>query len=212
MPPLAWDWSKQNELMGREIVNLLFGRIAGKAPPSRSRFLFPPRLVIVGQPDAKQETNLLRIILSLKESKRMYRVNAGFTLIELLVVIAIIAIIAAIFFPVFDQGPREGASSDLPTNEKQIVCAFVQYTQDYDECAMLSNNADANWVKRVYPYIKSVAVFACPDDTSTKRIPRLSLLFPMRSTGNVVSLYGNYSPEPVLVSKINAPAGTVLRL
>ena len=58
MPPLA-SVDKQNELIGREIVNLLFRRIAGEGPAEPVKVLVPPRLVIVGQPDAKQETNLL---------------------------------------------------------------------------------------------------------------------------------------------------------
>ena len=138
----------------------------------------------------------------------MYRVKSGFTLIELLVVIAIIAIIAAILFPVFAKAREKARQATCQSNEKQIGLAFVQYTQDYDECAMLSNNVDANWVKRVYPYIKSVAVFACPDDTSTNGSATISLIsYALNS--NVVSLYGNYSPKPVLVSKINAPAKSV---
>lgn len=102
------------------------------------------------------------------------RSRAGFTLIELLVVIAIIAILAAILFPVFAQAREQARKTSCLSNTKQISLAWAMYTQDYDEGvvwnnpdAMWSPNADASafWFGRIYPYVKSYQVFACPDDT-----------------------------------------------
>jgi prepilin-type N-terminal cleavage/methylation domain-containing protein/prepilin-type processing-associated H-X9-DG protein len=100
--------------------------------------------------------------------KIMKKSNA-FTLIELLVVIAIIAILAAILFPVFATAREKARQSTCESNEKQIALGIIQYTQDYDEVFPGgSENSGAGWQTTwagvVLPYIKSTAVFLCPDD------------------------------------------------
>ena len=107
--------------------------------------------------------------------------RSGFTLIELLVVIAIIAILAAILFPVFAKVREKARQTQCLSNEKQINLAMLQYVEDYDEtwpAADVSLGApgtdaggyygakttQASWAYVIYPYVKSKAVFTCPDD------------------------------------------------
>jgi prepilin-type N-terminal cleavage/methylation domain-containing protein/prepilin-type processing-associated H-X9-DG protein len=92
----------------------------------------------------------------------------AFTLIELLVVIAIIAILAAILFPVFAQAREKARAIACLSNLKQIGLGVVQYNQDYDE--KMPNGTSgygtcAGWAYQVYPYVKSVGAFKCPDDS-----------------------------------------------
>jgi prepilin-type N-terminal cleavage/methylation domain-containing protein/prepilin-type processing-associated H-X9-DG protein len=107
--------------------------------------------------------------------------RSAFTLIELLVVIAIIAILAAILFPVFAKAREKARQISCLSNMRQLGLAFLQYNQDSDELYPLglvpvdpaSNNPDtsyygAGWSNQVYPYIKSVAVFKCPDDPNSR--------------------------------------------
>jgi prepilin-type N-terminal cleavage/methylation domain-containing protein len=100
----------------------------------------------------------------MKSSKRY-----GFTLIELLVVIAIIAILAAILFPVFAKVREKARQISCLSNMKQLALGEVQYNQDYDEKyapGASTYGLGTGWAGQIYPYVKSVNVFICPDDNS----------------------------------------------
>lgn len=109
------------------------------------------------------------------------RLRLGFTLIELLVVIAIIAILAAILFPVFSQAREKARQSTCISNNRNIIMAAVQYSQDYDEkfmyhltpCGSESfpspKPADPwdplqnpDWYMSIDPYARNRQIFACP--------------------------------------------------
>jgi len=96
----------------------------------------------------------------------------GFTLIELLVVIAIIAILAAILFPVFATAREKARQTGCASNMKQLGLGFIQYCQDYDENFPNGRNDAASpsmdgegWSSQMYPYLKSIPIYVCPDDT-----------------------------------------------
>jgi prepilin-type N-terminal cleavage/methylation domain-containing protein/prepilin-type processing-associated H-X9-DG protein len=120
---------------------------------------------------------LTRMIKVMKLNKS----RDGFTLIELLVVIAIIAILAAILFPVFAQAREKARQITCTSNVKQFGLAILQYAQDNDEAMPVgykvsfqygpltaASNPNGGVQQGVHmeimPYIKSAAVFHCPDD------------------------------------------------
>jgi prepilin-type N-terminal cleavage/methylation domain-containing protein/prepilin-type processing-associated H-X9-DG protein len=97
----------------------------------------------------------------------------GFTLIELLVVIAIIAILAAILFPVFAKVREKARQTACASNMKQLGLALVQYVQDYDEFNPPGANqygGACGWAEQIYPYVKSTAVFKCPDEAMSTAV------------------------------------------
>src|SRR5215217_4789215 len=98
---------------------------------------------------------------------RAYPPRRAFTLIELLVVIAIIAILSAILFPVFAQARGKARQVSCLSNVRQISLGFLQYFQDYDEqFPQLGKSGSLPWVNSLQPYMKSLAILRCPNDTS----------------------------------------------
>ncbi len=140
------------------------------------------------------------------------RRKGGFTLIELLVVIAIIAILAAILFPVFAKAREKARQISCASNEKQLGLGILQYAQDNDEQYMGYNSSytappvvDANypgWAGKVYPYVKSAAVYKCPDD-STSSTGTAPVLVP-------VSYALNKNVTASAIAQYAAPASTVM--
>ena len=143
------------------------------------------------------------------------RRNHGFTLIELLVVIAIIAILAAILFPVFAQVREKARATACLSNEKQIGLAFIQYAQDYDEtlpCGAQLNYGGflgAGWAGQVYPYVKSAAVFACPDDTTSGNPKATPPTYPVSYAYNTL-IPNSFNLVKGHISALNTPVKTVM--
>jgi prepilin-type N-terminal cleavage/methylation domain-containing protein/prepilin-type processing-associated H-X9-DG protein len=118
---------------------------------------------------------------------RTHQQKKAFTLIELLVVIAIIAILAAILFPVFAQAREKARAITCVSNEKQLALGILMYVQDYDETlpyyayfiipggatvgpsdppfAPSVGERTVGWNEAVYPYVKNIKIYRCPDTT-----------------------------------------------
>jgi len=67
----------------------------------------------------------------------------AFTLVELLVVIAIIAILAAVLLPALAAAKMQAARVQCISNEKQLVLAWVVYSDDNDEQLVLNGGSTA---------------------------------------------------------------------
>ena len=148
----------------------------------------------------------------------------AFTLIELLVVIAIIAVLAAILFPVFSQVREKARSLACLSNMKQIGLGVQMYVQDNDERIFFRATSNAastrtgasiaktapvynslQWWNGIMPFVKSYAVFSCPDDPG----PTLSA----DPGGNLViprSYIASAAVEDLTLAQINDPAQTLV--
>jgi prepilin-type N-terminal cleavage/methylation domain-containing protein/prepilin-type processing-associated H-X9-DG protein len=122
----------------------------------------------------------------------------GFTLIELLVVIAVVAILAAILFPVFAKAREKARQTACASNERQLGLGILQYVQDYDEqTPILAKSDNRGWAGRIYPYVRSTAVYRCPDDAPSASVSYM--------INNAFS-----APGFMNISLWTAPAKTVL--
>jgi prepilin-type N-terminal cleavage/methylation domain-containing protein/prepilin-type processing-associated H-X9-DG protein len=142
----------------------------------------------------------------------MSNTRKGFTLIELLVVIAIIAILAAILFPVFAKAREKARQTSCASNMKQLGLGFAMYVQDYDERFPSGNvgtntngNADnTGWASEIYPEIKSIGVYKCPDDATTTVVNGAFSVYPISYAVN-----SNFAGSQALAALV-APSSTVL--
>jgi prepilin-type N-terminal cleavage/methylation domain-containing protein/prepilin-type processing-associated H-X9-DG protein len=118
------------------------------------------------------------------------KTRQAFTLIELLVVIAIISILAAMIFPVFAKVREKARQTQCASNMRQLGLAFAQYTEDSDEILPGTTESftvgdPGGWMYfksysttghtpfqpelgSIYPYVRSKAVYVCPDDGSAQ--------------------------------------------
>ncbi len=157
------------------------------------------------------------MIVSISPSGRR---RAAFTLIELLVVIAIIAILAAILFPVFAKAREKARQVSCLSNNKQLGLGIMQYVQDYDETFPCGNmpsdigalyGGGAGWANQVYTYVKSEAVYVCPDDQGYNGTTIESYAINENLTSGA-KVDGNNTPQggALSIAACGAPASTVL--
>jgi prepilin-type N-terminal cleavage/methylation domain-containing protein/prepilin-type processing-associated H-X9-DG protein len=135
----------------------------------------------------------------------------AFTLIELLVVIAIIAILAAILFPVFAKAREKARQITCTSDAKQIGLGVLQYVQDYDENYPTGEEGSLGqgWAGTIYPYVKSGAVFHCPDDPTTQTSDGTYTYYPVSFAANLNITRRDISGQGQQMSVLSAPASTV---
>ena len=107
-----------------------------------------------------------------------------------LVTAGILIVLAILLFPVFQQPAenRRYAATGCMSNMKQLGLALVQYAQASDETLPRKAAADnQGWREAVYPYVKSVGVYRCPDDQRDSSRDSPSHL-PKSYAANTVSL------------------------
>ena len=155
----------------------------------------------------------------------------GFTLIELLVAVGILAVMLAIFLPVFSQIREKGRQTVCVSNERQLGVAFLLYAQENDG-VMAANTINPDvihsspavfWPQLISPYVHDAACFICPDSAAVNDSlykwpggrpgpPRVSYIY-NHGIGGLLRAIKTPLPEalvPKTLGQVVRPAATVL--
>ena len=103
----------------------------------------------------------------------------GFTLLELLIVLVVVTMLAALLVPVFSQARARARRNICVNNLRELARAVAMYAKDYDGCApgvgypfadqewagSWPRNPYVSWQTALAPYVRSRALFNCPDTT-----------------------------------------------
>src|SRR5207247_2567314 len=118
-------------------------------------------------------------------------------------VISILTILAGLLFPVFARAREKARQSTCLSNQRQLGLALALYSQDYDEClpAGTVGTLGQGWAGQIYPLVKSVDLYRCPDDATDEEKGDLSLLISYAMNCNVAG---------VSQAAFSAPSLTVL--
>ena len=156
-----------------------------------------------------------------KKEQSAAQPKKGFTLIELLVVIAIIALLAAILFPVFARARENARKSSCANNLKQIGLGVLQYVQDYDETlpppciGSPCDSGQGSWAQRIYPYVKSAQLYACPSNPAAKNdreaaYPAMNAPAIKRGYGGSAHFFGWDGNKALAIATITKPAQKIM--
>src|SRR5256885_6207759 len=94
----------------------------------------------------------------------------GLTFVELLVVLAVVAMLTGIMLPVVSAARDRNRRTSCTNNLRQLVIAFRQYCEDYDEMAPPNGVAflkqvqdlDRLWFRQILPYYRDPQILHCP--------------------------------------------------
>ena len=102
--------------------------------------------------------------------------KSGFTLVEMLVVIAIIVLLVALVIPSLQNADTMAKRVKCISNLRQLSAGWVTYAADYSgimvgggtgrpyDWTAGGNTADGITTGKLYPYIRSVVVYQCPEE------------------------------------------------
>ncbi|HEY3397601.1 MAG TPA: hypothetical protein VGM19_08085 [Armatimonadota bacterium] len=96
--------------------------------------------------------------------------------------LVMLAVVAALFYPVYSRARAKASSSNCLSNVKQIMLAHLMYAADYDGRFPYA----PDWPPRLYRYLKNEQIYVCPADARPRPYPGrpLGLSYTMNVAAN----------------------------
>jgi prepilin-type N-terminal cleavage/methylation domain-containing protein/prepilin-type processing-associated H-X9-DG protein len=155
---------------------------------------------------------------------RIHHAPSGFTLLEIVVVTAILAVLAALLFSVFGRVRTQAQTTTCASHLRQIGVALRLYISDnagyYPEVAFLDSAKNCSWVDRIYGYVRSPAVFVCPNHPDGQYEPGCAPSMPIErnADGDVIAKRDGsylmnsivYPPVRIKENRIQFPSSLIV--
>ena len=135
----------------------------------------------------------------------------GLTLIELLIACAMVAILAALWFPIFAAARDRARRATCASNLHQLAVAFGLYAADcgaLPDSGLFGSNPEGSWVAVpaeyqlqiergvLWPYVRHSGIYRCPTYAAPASGARLSY-----AMNHLLGLL----PEPAIVAPSRTP-------
>jgi prepilin-type processing-associated H-X9-DG protein len=91
-------------------------------------------------------------------------------------VVVVLLVVMTLLTPMTNVARPKARRSSCQSNLKQVGLAFRQYAQDFDEKfpTVSAGTTGAGWAVQMQPYLKSVQIFQCPEETTAGSIDAAS--------------------------------------
>ncbi len=130
-----------------------------------------------------------------------------------------LCLFAAVLFPVFQPPLGISHRASCQSNMKQLGLALAQYAQDNDALALprTLSPTGQSWREAIYPYVKAIGVYECPDDshdgvsflpTNLPKSYRASTLGP-GPKGTDRGAFAGPTEKPTILTDLPDPAHTI---
>lgn len=150
------------------------------------------------------------------------RSRRAFTLVEILIVMGIVGVLSAILLSAFRTVKNRAHQTTCASNLQQIGKALQLYAEDHRsfyppaDFYISSNGTQCVWPERIYPYVRSTALFKCPSHPNGEFRTGCPAPDMISASPEIIHYHGSYAlngmgrPTAMNQVRLRNPSGSVL--